>query len=219
MGMAQSAQVTSIDAVQRMAAAVDAFRCDAASALDDLEMEIRRALEWIQHDRREHWTHEVRRGWERVAEARVQLQQAVTFRRIGNHDPSCIDEKKAVEQTKRRLEIAQQKIEAVRHWSHAIQRAVDEYRASRGQLTGWLDADFPRAIAALKRMTAALERYVAMDLSGEAATQSTIPPSHAAAVAAALAEVLSATEGAGTADSAVAPQPLAVSPAPREAPP
>jgi hypothetical protein len=159
--MTQGAKLTSIDAVQAMAAAMDAFHRDAMTALEDLSMEIRRALEWIQHDRRDHWGHEVRRGWERTAEARVQLQQAMTFRRIGDRDPSCIDEKKALEKTKRRLEVAQEKVEMVRQWCHVIEREVNEYRVGRGQLGNWLDADFPRAMAVLKNMTRVLENYVA----------------------------------------------------------
>lgn len=161
------ARLTSIDAVQAMSAAVESFRQEATSALEDLDMEIRRAVEWIQHDRRDHWTYEVRRGYERVSEARVQLQQAKTFRRIGNDDPSCLDEKKALERSKRRLETAEEKVAAVRHWSRVIEHAVHEYRGTRGQVTGWLDADYPKAVAVLKRMMAALERYVSADVPGE----------------------------------------------------
>jgi hypothetical protein len=165
--MGRAARVISIDVVEAMSAAVESFRREAASALEDLDMEIRRALEWIHHDRREYWAGEVRRGWERVSEARVQLQQAQTFRRIGDRNPSCIDEKKALEQTKRRLEVAQEKVEAVRHWTNAIDRAVNEYRTGRGQLTSWLDADFPRAEAVLKRVAATLETYVALETPGD----------------------------------------------------
>ena len=132
------ARLTRIDAVEEMAAAVDAFRNEATAALEGLDMEIRRALEWIHHDRHDHWDHQVRRGWERITEARVQLQQAMTARRIGDHDPACIDEKKALARAKQRLEIAQKKVEAVRHCARAIDHAVDEYRgAGRRFPVGW----------------------------------------------------------------------------------
>ena len=51
-------------------------------------------------------------------QARLQLQQAMTMRRIADREPSCVDEKRAVERAKRRVETAQRKIEAVRHWSN-----------------------------------------------------------------------------------------------------
>jgi hypothetical protein len=160
------ARLTRIDAVQEMAAAVDAFRNEATAALEGLDMEIRRAVEWIHHDRHDHWHHEVRRGWERITEARVQLQQAMTSRRIGNHDPACIDEKKALARAKQRLEIAQAKVEAVRHCARAIDRAVDEYRGARMPLSGWLEAEAPKALAALRRMMDNLEDYVAQQVFG-----------------------------------------------------
>jgi hypothetical protein len=149
-----------------MAAAVDAFRNEATAAIEGLDMEIRRALEWIHHDRREHWEHEVRRGWERITEARVQLQQAMTARRVGNHDPACIDEKKALARAKQRLEIAQRKVEAVRHCAREIDHAVDEYRGARTPLCMWLESEAPKALAALRRMIDKLEDYLALQAQG-----------------------------------------------------
>ena len=164
--MGQAARVTSIDAVQEMAAAIASFRGEASAALDELDMEIRRALEWILHDRKEYWSEEVRRGWQRVTEARIQLQQAQMSRRIAEHEPSCFDEKKALERSKRRLEVAQAKVEVVRHWIGAIDHAVNEYRASRAQLAGWLDADVPSGLSALARITETLESYLAVAVPG-----------------------------------------------------
>ena len=160
------ARLTRIDAVLEMAAAVDAFRDEAAAALETLDMEIRRALEWIHNDRHDHWDHQVRRGWENITAARVQLQQAMTARRIGEHDPACIDEKKALTRAKQRLEIAQKKVEAVRQSARAIDRAVDEYRGARTPLASWLESEAPKARAALRRMMDNLEDYLARQVPG-----------------------------------------------------
>jgi hypothetical protein len=162
--MARRAKVTAIDALQAMSVALERFRGDAVAALDELDMEIRRALEWIHHDRKDFWTQEVRNGWEKTAEARVQLQQAQTFKSIGDHRDSCIDEKKALDRAKRRLDVAQEKTTAVRHWRNLIDRAVNEYRAARAQLGNWLDADEPRAVAELRRMSQALSAYVTTEM-------------------------------------------------------
>ena len=45
--MGQPARVKSIDALQAMSAALVCFHDDACSALDDLDMELRRVLQWI----------------------------------------------------------------------------------------------------------------------------------------------------------------------------
>jgi hypothetical protein len=161
--MGRVAQVKSIDALQAMTAALACFHDDASSALDDLDMEIRRILQWISHDCGEYWRQEVRRARDRVTEARLQLENARTFRRFDkDRPPSCIEEKKALEQAKRRLQIAESKLEVIPHWAVTIERAVNEYRASRSTFAYWLEADFPRAVAALGRMITSLEAYVAL---------------------------------------------------------
>ena len=169
--MAQ-ARLTRIDAVQDMATAVDAFRAAATAALEDLDMEIRRALDWIHHDRHEHWDHEVRRGWERVTQTRVELHQAIATRRVGDHEPACVDERKAIVRAKQRLEVAQEKVEAVRHCIRTIDQAVSEYRGSRTALAGWLESEAPRAMSALHRMMDNLEAYLSVQGSSNTGTGS-----------------------------------------------
>jgi len=166
--MGESAKITSIDAVQAFAVALEAFQDEATAALDELELQVRRALEWIHHDRKQFWRHQVQTGWQKVTEARLQLEQAQTFRRIADRTPSCVDEKKALAKAKRRLDFAQEKVETVRHWTGAIDHAVGEYRGGIAQLATWLMADLPLALAALDRMSRALESYVAIEAMPDA---------------------------------------------------
>ena len=165
--MGRSARVTSIDVLPLLASAIAKFRGEAAGALDDLEIELRRALEWIHHERKEYWARELRRGYESQAQARLQLQQAMISRRIAGHEPACIDEKRALERAKRRLETAQRKVEAVRHWTGAIDRAADEFRRSRTQFAAWLEIDLPRAKTALNQMSESLVTYISMEAPAE----------------------------------------------------
>jgi hypothetical protein len=158
--MGKTARVKSLDALQSMTAALECFRDDSRSALDDLEMEIRRAAQWISEDSRQYWKQEVRRAWDRVTEAKLQLEHAETFRRAeGQHSP-CVEEQKALARAKQRLETAETKMQSIAYWAAAVERAVNEYRAIRTHVSNWLDADFPRAVAVLGRMIAALETYV-----------------------------------------------------------
>ncbi len=158
--MGQPARVKSIDALQAMSAALVCFHDDACSALDDLDMELRRALQWISQDCPGYWKQELRLAKDGVTEARLQLENARMFRRIAEEHGSFVEEKKALERAKRRVQIAESKVEAIPHWAMMIERAVNEYRASRSQFAGWLDSDFPRAVAALSRMISDLEAYV-----------------------------------------------------------
>jgi hypothetical protein len=88
-----------------------------------------------------------------------ELSHSRTYKKIGDHTPSCEQEKRAVELAKTRLSNAQDKVDAVKHWSIATRRAVEEFQGPVQQLMGVLDGDIPKAIILLERMSAALERY------------------------------------------------------------
>ena len=158
--MGQSARVKSIDALQGLSAALACFHDGARSALDDLEIELRRALQWIGQDCPGYWKQEHRLARDGVTEARLQLENAKLFRRIADEQKSFVEEKKVLERAKRRLQIAEEKVAAIPHWAVMIERAVNEFRGSRSQFANWLDADYPKAMAALGRMMAGLEAYV-----------------------------------------------------------
>lgn len=169
--MRPSARVKSIDAVESLSAAIGVFGEEASAALESLQMETRRAVEWIQHDRKDYWAGQVRRSYENLAEARHDLERC-QLRHLNEDRPSCHEEKVAIEKAKRRLQTAREKVEAVRRWSQTIAQAVIEYHGTVTQMTGWIQADLPRAIARLGRMTTALESYVhieARSASGRAA--------------------------------------------------
>lgn len=192
--MSGPARVTSIAVLQTLATALARFRGEAANAMDDLEIELRRALEWIHSDRKDYWLHEARRASDAVTQARIQLQQAKVSRRMAGHEPSCIDEQRALERAKRRLQTAEQRIEAVRHWTHTIDRAVDDFIRSRTQFLTWLDADTPAAVAALHRMSQSLESYISLETP-------TDPGSPLRGLAQAAADSEPSTQAAQSADS------------------
>jgi hypothetical protein len=171
--MGSSARLTAIDILQTIAAALKKFDAESSSAMDDLDIELHRALEWIHHDRKEYWARELRSSQDRVAEARVQLLQAQTARRVGDFRPSCVDEQKALERAKRRMATAEQKIVAVRRCATAIERAVNDCQRARNQFQAWLESDVDKAITALNRMSDSLDHYVAL-------TAPTLPTSMAA---------------------------------------
>lgn len=163
--MGKMARVSSIDILDTISVALKKFRDEAASAMDDLDVELHRALEWIQHDRKEFWNHERRRAEERVAEAKLQLKQAQSSRRVGDFRPSCVDEQRALERAKLRLQTAEQKVKAVQHWCGVIERAVNSCRRSRTGFSIWLDNDITKAISVLSRMSDSLEDYVSVQVA------------------------------------------------------
>jgi hypothetical protein len=160
MGACMSdARVTDVAALAEFRVALVEFSGGVHRALTDIQLEVRRAMEWISVDRPAHWRLEARRGGEALAHAKDELAHSRTYKQIGDYIPACIEEKKAIEKAKRRLEIAEEKMEAVRHWTVATRHAVDEFQGPVQQLMGMLDGDIPRAIVLLERMSMALEQY------------------------------------------------------------
>lgn len=203
--MSRAARVISIDVLQRMVAALRVFEEEASKALTDLDMEVRRADQWVSEEQRDYWRNQVRRSEDKVAEARIALERARMFTTLQGERRSCVDEKKALDRAKRRLELSHEKVEAVRRWTHLLDREFLEYRGFLAQLASWLQVDLPRAVAVLKRMQLALERYVLMESSVEAP----LPPPNLSAI---LEQALASEEHAATAP-AETPAPAAAAPA------
>jgi hypothetical protein len=161
MRMSESAHITSIDVLGRFKLAMQKFRDEAGESLSGAQMVIQRYVDWIEHDCVKHWQNQVRVGWEKIAEARADLERCQSLAMDGERK-TCHDEQEALDQAKRRLRRAEEQLEAVRHWRNKIQHEAAEYQARAGQLGGWLETDHPKSIAALERMQASLAAYVAM---------------------------------------------------------
>lgn len=158
--MAKSARVLAIEDVDRLAAALVRFAEEAQAALADMDLELRRANQWIEQDRPRYWEAQVRRSWEQVARARQELEQARMFQRTDEVPSSCIDQKKALQRAQKRLDLSMAKQQAVRQWVYRTAKQTEEYRGKVGPLMEWLSSEYPRALAALRRMALSLESYI-----------------------------------------------------------
>ncbi len=176
-----SADVKSLGALDELARSLRKFQEEANVAFDELNMEIHRAVEWIQHDAKHYWNQQVRRAEQQVTEAKIALERKQMFR-VADRRPSCYDEKKALELARRRLALAREKVETVRRWSLAISQIVMEYKGDVGPLTHWVEAELPRAIALIHRQSGALDSYVDRDM-GESEDESKQPAPATAAAA------------------------------------
>jgi hypothetical protein len=156
--MADAAHVTSTEAIARFEAALKRFDDDASRALLDLDQQIKRALEWLDHDAPAYWRQQIRKSFDEVARTRTAWENC-QMRAVAGDRPSCLEEEKAHRAAKRRLEVATEKPEEVRRWAIKVHREVDEYRGKIGRLRHCLEGHVPRTIALLDRTRASLEAY------------------------------------------------------------
>ena len=116
-------------------------------------------MDWICVDQAAFWKAECRRMTELVNKAVKDLEYCKAFKKVGNNQPSCIEEKKALEKAKQRLARAEQKAEAVRRWTPVVQQQFRETCVRLVRFREVIDVDCPKAMAQLERMLKALDAY------------------------------------------------------------
>lgn len=154
----QAASVLSIDALRRLKAALEVFTHDVADTIIMLDIEARRPMEWIEHDRTPYWPREMRRASDWVSEARLALQRC-ELSAVGDERRSCYEERIELEKAKRRLRLCEEKIPIVQQWRNKLRKETEEFQVQLARMSNFLEADMPRAMASLERMAGSLERY------------------------------------------------------------
>lgn len=154
----RAANLTSTEAIRTLKAALVQFADSARKALVQFELESRRPLDWIEHDRTLYWPRQMHLASDALNEARMALARCELT--INEEDRrSCYDERKALEKAKRRLRLTEEKIDAVRRWRAVVRKEVEEFQTQIAKLNWYLDSDFLQGIAALERMGQALDEY------------------------------------------------------------
>ncbi|HVL15158.1 MAG TPA: hypothetical protein VM529_21480 [Gemmata sp.] len=156
-----AADVRSIDALRDWHAALTGYGEMLAESLAGVEMELRRAREWLE-EQRQLWKQAVRDCEEEVTRAKAELSQRKLPRWDGR-DPDCTVQEKNLRRAKARLEHAEEQVEKCRHWIAKMPQVVDEvYNGKARRLTNFLEEDLQKGLAALTRRLAALEAYAGL---------------------------------------------------------
>lgn len=166
--MNTTARVESIDALRDLRAAVLKFVEQVRVALDEAGSQARRAQTWVQRDQAVYWQAQIRRRQDEMNRARLALLAKQAQKAPDGGGPSCVEERKALELARRRLEQANQKAAAVRQWIPRLEREVHGYMAVTSGLGRMVDLEGPRVAAQLDGMIDALERYLALSPPTEA---------------------------------------------------
>ena len=158
--MTQSAHVRSVDSLKDFKVGFVKFGEEASQALASVDVEVRRALDWLSHDQLKYWEHEVRKREDLVGEAKMELSRCLISKTASGETPGCYDQKKNLEKAKRRLEEAHEKVEKVKHWTRVVEQEVSEYRGPAQQLGNLIDGELPKAYALMQRIIDSIEAYM-----------------------------------------------------------
>ena len=161
------ADVRSIDAVRDWHAALANYADSLSEALAGVEMEIRRAFDWLD-EQQALWKQAARDCEEEVVQAKAELSQR-KFKTWDGREPDCTVQERALRRAKARLEHAEDQVERVRQWIGRLPKVIDEvYRGAGRRLQNFLDDDLPKGQTDLARRIAWLELYAGQrpDLGG-----------------------------------------------------
>jgi hypothetical protein len=157
--MSTQADVKSLDTLAFLKAAIAQFAHESNQALSEVEIQGQRAVDWITVDMAAFWKGEIRRRSDLVNKAKKDLEHCRTFKKVGDNQPSCIEEKKALEKARARLARAEQKAEAVRRWTPVVLQQFRETCVRLVHFQEVVDVDAPRAVARVEQMLRALDAY------------------------------------------------------------
>lgn len=165
--MTESADVKSIEALHYFRASVLKFQENARLCISALEMQLLKITGWLERDRPNFWKREIEKCYREMSEARVRLHKC-QMRRVGDFRPTCFEERKGLEKSKRDLEFAQKQIPVVKYWNVCASHEANEYHGRASQLTQMIERDIPELLALMNQAIDRLESYNNVQVPGAA---------------------------------------------------
>lgn len=152
------AQVRSTPAIERFRVSLVEFEKRASSALEVLQIELRRVTDWLEHDCPRYWQQQEKLAADAVHQAKLDLERCLIFPVAGER-PTCREEKAVLKTAKDRLEFCHSQRQKARQWRSTLQHEVFEYQGRIGHLKRMLETELPTARAKLELIIRRVEGY------------------------------------------------------------
>ena len=145
--MSSPAQVRSTDAIEALqpgARPVARSACRTPSTRSTREL--RRADDWIEHDRPAHWKKQIHEAEDGVHQAKLELERCLLMTTVDGQRPACREQKAALEQAKARLDYCREKAEVVQQVAAQLSpRHRSSTTAASASCAASLEQDVPNA--------------------------------------------------------------------------
>src|SRR5262245_46083559 len=145
--MSQGAKVTSIPALERFREALCEFAVEGQDALSGVEMQLRRAMDWLKEKGR-YWQKEIRERHDEVVRTKLELDQRKHENRDGKGRGTTEPEKNH-RRAQERLKEAELKLAQCKRWLPQYEHALREYQGPSRLLSGALETELKQAVALL----------------------------------------------------------------------
>lgn len=155
------ADVRSIAAVTDWRADLTNYGDSLAEAMAGVDLEIRRAYEWIE-EQLALWRRAIRTCEEEVVRAKAELSQRKFPTWDGREADTTVQERN-LRLARARLEHAEEKVETCRRWIGRLPKMIDEvFTGPSRRLKSILEAELPGALTELGRRVESLESYAGL---------------------------------------------------------
>ena len=156
--MSDSAQVHSVEAIERFGAALAQFEKRVQGALDTLSAELNRAGTWLEQDCPRYWKEQEKAAADAVHQAKRDVERCLIFS-VTDERPACREERAALEVAKQRLAYCHDKKGLVKQWQGTMHHELFEYNGRIGHLRRILETELPTARAKLQLIVRRIEGY------------------------------------------------------------
>jgi hypothetical protein len=152
-------------------AALAHFIVQVEEGLSEMESEMRRTLDWFEHDRPRYWKERVRLSWDAVAKAKSELHRCLMYPIGPQERPSCHEERAALRRAEAYRAHCEEKTERLKHWIREIRHELYEYEGRVTKLRETVAVETPCAVAALDRILDRIETYAELRVETAAAVK------------------------------------------------
>jgi hypothetical protein len=169
--MAETANVRTSDSIVAVKAALANFMVQVEEGLAEMEGEMRRMLDWLEHDRPRFWKERVRLSWDDVANAKSELHRCLMYPIGPNERPSCSEQRAALKRAEANRARCEEKAERLKHWIREVRHELHEYEGRITKVKECVAIDMPSAMAAIERIIQRIEQYAELRVETAAAAK------------------------------------------------
>ena len=138
----------------------------ARASVEEAQRNAQAVGEWLRREQMPHWKRLHRREHENTERARREYSQA---RHDSTHHGKAgsVDERKAYEKSKRKLEETEQKVRATQQWLVRVEQEGMRMLQPCSRLSTMLAAEAPKAVVRLDQMLESLDDYLRRSTGGK----------------------------------------------------
>lgn len=166
--MSGQAKISSIEALEAFRADLVQYIAKARVALEDMEGDVRRTQTWLDTDRTQHWSGQLKTWMKKLHQAEQELYSA----NLTSPQAANAFQKMAVLKARRHVEEAEEKLRVVKKWRQTFENRATPLLRQLDPMFHLIGQQLPKGVHSLGESIKALQAYA----EKHAPTTASTPP-------------------------------------------